>query len=272
MTIQPPGPPRSAQDILSSFPGGGAQPTEQRKPIGVPEGYAATLPGGEVRLEGMGWRPAGDRQVPPSFFEGDEYVPAQLSQEARARLQLQMYRLGILTRDFQVGVWDAPSRLAYRSVLEFANASGISDEQQALLQYGTILDTKTGRTRTGGPDAGKERELPPLVIRESNPDDLRRTFQLAARQALGRRADDGTIDRMIAAYQQAEASSQTSLYNETYGANGATAGGTVTDAPDPASFALGEFEEEDPLEVQAFRGADSVMNSFMRIIGGDIGG
>lgn len=255
MTVGTPEP-QSYLDVLTQLIANGptAAPAEQRPLIGVPQDYVVSKPGQEIRVEGIGWRPGMPTVINPVFREGDEYVPAQLSAEARARLQMRMFDLGILDQDFQVGVWDTPSRLAYRSVLEFANGAGITDDNEALSQYGNLLDVQKAKPKRA-----------PLVVRKTSPEDLRRVFQQAASQALGEKAPDEEVDRMVAAYQGQEASYSRQAWNATY------EGGTVTEPPTPAAFAESELERAHPVEIEAYRGADQVLRDFGDIISGPFG-
>lgn len=232
-----------------------AAPEAQRPLIGVPEGYVVRRPGEEIRVEGIGWRPGMPTVFTPVFRDGDEYLPAQQSVEDRARLQMRMFDLGILDQDFQVGVWDAPTRLAYRGVLEFANGAGIADVGQALSQYGNLLDVSKAKPKRA-----------PLVIRKTSPDELRRVFQEAASQALGQKADEAEVDRMVAAYQAQEAGFQRQAWDATY------EGGTITEPPSPGTFATEQFEETQPLATEAYALADRTIADFDSLIQGPFGG
>lgn len=270
MTINAPEP-LSVADLIAAGPTGLAAQGPERSPIGVPSDYVAKRPGererrgtdSDARIPGGAAAVGNTFQyvtgqptlVPPTFFEGDEYNPASESAEDRARWQKMMFDLHILNKDFQVGVWDAPTRLAYRSVLEFANGAGITDVSEAMRQYGNVLDVSLARNGGKPPRA-------PLVIRKSNPDDLRRAFQQAASQALGERAPDDQVERMIAAYQASEATFQRQAYDASY------EGGTVIEPPTPGAFAMEKLEAADPVATQAYAVADRVANDFQALLSG----
>ena len=249
--------PLSLEQLLSQGPVVSQQ--QQRTPIGVPADYVVERPGEEIRVEGIGYRTGQPTIIPPSFFDGDEYIPAQQSAEDRARLQMLMYRLGILSKDFQLGVWDAPTRLAYRGVLEFANGAGITDVGLALRQYGESIDVSKMRN-------GEQPKRAPLVIRKTSPDELRRVFEAAASQALGERAPAEEIERMVRAYQGQEAAFQRQAWDATY------EGGTLTEPPSAETFAMDQFEETRPIETGAFEVADRVAQDFTSLLDGPFGG
>lgn len=255
------------QQLIASGPV--AAPQDARAPIGVPPGYVATkkgaptrdyadpgrIPGGAARTDTtVVTSPGVDTLVPPTFYDGDEYLPAQMSAEDRARLQMKMYELGILDQDFQVGVWDGPTRLAYRSVLEFANASGITDAQAAMDEYGQTMDVSKAK-----------RNRPPLVIRQTSPEDIRRVAQNVATQILGERADEKQVDRIVAAYQTAEATYQRQAYDATYES------GTVTEPPTVETFAEDQLKERNPTEAGAYAVADQAVNDFLGLVAGPFG-
>lgn len=282
MTIGAPEPPADWQTQLQQLIAQGpvATPQDARQPIGVPPGYVVTRPGGtrpgtpttrstDEQVIPGGVQASGRADVygpyvpvqlpptviPPTFYDGDEYLPAQMSAEDRARLQMKMYELGILDQDFQVGVWDGPTRLAYRSVLEFANASGITDAQAAMDEYGQTMDVSKAK-----------RNRPPLVIRQTSPEDIRRVAQNVATQILGERADEGQVDRIVAAYQQAETTYQQQAYDATYES------GTVTEPPTVETFAEDQLKERNPTEAGAYAVADQAVQQFMSLLAGPFGG
>lgn len=162
----------------------GGIPTGQQanlpRPIGVPEAVVdpetgqpvpfqahAPFRGNNRAVEGiLNAVIPGGAAVSPRYFEGDEWIPAAMSPEERARLQQMMVDAGILpagTR-YQRGIWDGPSRAAYADLLAFANGSGLNVDQairqwgEASQQYGNTasqvqlpnrMDTLAGVRNTG---------------------------------------------------------------------------------------------------------------------------
>lgn len=224
------------QAAIAAGPTGGTTPA--RRPIGVPQGFTTPGfrdipnpdqfgPGNTLRV------PA---QLPPRYFDGDEFIPASLSPERIASLQSSLARAGLIGKKdkFRVGVWDATSARAYRQALETANASGLTD-QEALARY--------ANAQQAGLDDDETRA--PLVKRLPNPADLRATFQTVARNTLGRGADPQLVEQMVNSYTQAVGNQQQATYDTQ------TTGGTVTEAPAAEVFAEQQIRDAQPSEAGA---------------------
>lgn len=238
----------SASDIRARRPGA-APSSDGPRPLGVPEDY--TVPG-QVPSQ----TPVSDtgnilstlnrtaQPIAPRYFDGDQWRPASLPPNRIAELQQDLVEAGALEGRFRIGVWDKASRDAYKAVLETANASGTTaPEALATWRAGTDTDTEPGAERA---------KRAPLVVRQSNPDDLRAVFRKSARSVLGRKLDDSQVDRMVAAYQAAEAAPQRQAHamgGDEFGDN--PTGGTVTDPMDPRTFGEIEAREADPLRADS---------------------
>lgn len=132
-------PPTAAEILAQGIPvGGGTLPD----PIGVPANYSAVVraQGPTTTGSGLGY----DVEIPPRYFEGDDWAPASLPVEQRAMLQRQMAAAGVIPEGatYRLGVWDETSRQAYRQLLSFANGAGAPVEQ-ALNQWATSKSTTT---------------------------------------------------------------------------------------------------------------------------------
>lgn len=226
--------------------GGGPPPPggSTRAPIGVPEDYTAVIE--NPVLQDRTSSPtaveaaARDRFIEraPRYFEGDEFKPAQLGPASIAELQRQMVEAGLLTDSFRLGVWDSATVAAYRDLLSYANASGLTD-RQALLRY------------RAGEQVG-EPERAPLVIQQSNPEELRRVFRQAVIETLGVGWDRGRIDQAVQAYMAEEARVQREAYDLEL------TGGTITNIPSPETFIEERARREEPVEAQVHDTLDFV--------------
>lgn len=110
--------------------GGGGTTTA----IGVPQGYeaptriqpAAPTPFGQ-HLPGGPLTPYGTRPHGSTYNEGDQWKPQNLPPADVYSLQQQLVQAGILgSTNLRPGVWDTSSADAYKTVLGFANATGMS--------------------------------------------------------------------------------------------------------------------------------------------------
>jgi hypothetical protein len=189
----------------------------KNKPLGVPEGY--TVPRttvGTADVFGVGVPTVRNVEVQPRYFQGAEYVPASLGPERIAQVQRVLAEAGLIGKKttFRLGVWDAASSSAYKKLLEFANANGV-DEGEALAMY---LDAPEANGAGGSGLPAQKRE---------NPDDLHAVVDTVARARLGRKVPDQFVQRVISAYQQAEAAE----------AAAAAGGGSYTAAPSVQTLA-----------------------------------
>lgn len=246
-----------------AFTGGTVAPTN---PIGVPGDYVAvrddpyTHRQRSMLPEGEGPRSLSSTRIrhtetPPRYVEGDDWAPASLSPEAIAQIQRQMIAVGLIPSDAKItlGFWDNTTREAYRDLLTYANASGLT-WSQALKAYGAA----GGHAGPGGP------ARQPLTIRTTNPDDLRRVFRAAVINELGQGWSQEEIDKMVASYQGQEASVQRQAYDA-----GET-GGTVTDVASPQAYAEAEALKRDPSGVAEHNLIESggPLDAFRQMLGG----
>lgn len=130
------------QEMARSIPsgGGGGLPPPPRtgKPIGVPEGYRVTRSGpfGDTgNLMGQG----------PRYNTGDEYIPSGWDDPQVAGLQSRLASAGLLRPGYRPGFFDNKTRSAFKTMLGYANQTGLSWEEW-------LGDAEAGRM--GGPGGG----------------------------------------------------------------------------------------------------------------------
>jgi hypothetical protein len=139
------------------------------------------------------------------YMAGDEWDPAALSVEERARLQRLMDDIGLIPKGakYRLGVWDNTSRNAFRTLLGFANAEGV--------EWMDAMDLWAAR-----PEVGAEtEEFQPDPWMRPDPAALLQDVEDYIEQRLGRKADDterrfladamAGLDRQQHDHQQAQA-------------------------------------------------------------------
>lgn len=260
---------RSVDDIVDDINSGGSSGTGERLPIGVPADFTALVPrdlSGMSATAAEGWASQGAghgtmREVGPRYFDGDEWKPATLSPTSIAELQQQMAQAGLIGsgQTFGPGAWDDVSRNAYKDLLAFANARGISAEAAILVyQSGQNVETdEQGNIVSSGVG-----EVPPLITRTTPASDLREVFRQAVIDTLGQGWDQSRIDQMIRAYNQVEISRQ----REQYEMELAGQSGNVEAIPSPEAFIIQQARKADPYGAQAEDVLDFT-NEFAQAIG-----
>lgn len=244
----------ASDKIGAGPPPGDAGTTTGPSPIGVPEGYTVerttttNFERGGPRLGAVTTRQT------PRYFEGDDWLPATLSVEERAQLQRAMLAAGVYDANdaVRLGLWDATSRKAYRSVLELANGSGLSvgDALRAWSRAAPAEEETTTRK--------------PLRIRVSDPRDLARLADSTARKVIGRKADPAVVARLAAEYQAVQAGEQRAYYNQE------DTGGVTVEARDPQEFMAERIRQEYGVEAGA-RDMGLAANAFLEILD-EVGG
>ena len=139
------------------------------------------------------------------YFDGDQWRPASASANTVVQLQQAMATAGLLT-NFRLGVWDEESADAYAKVLGYANAAGISD-QLALQQMVESPEIAMGGGEGGGGSGRRiigfdengdpiysEYVPPPLELRTTSREDLKKLFRSLTSEKLGVGWTDAQLD------------------------------------------------------------------------------
>lgn len=204
----------TAEDAQAIF--GGDDTYEESDFLGVPRGYTAEQTVTRRRPASR-WTPSpwgrmyqAQVRVPPAFQKGSEWQPAGQKVEDRARLQREMLAAGVFTPEETKrlkldGRWTDLTRNAYKRLLSFANAAGISDVGQALAGYAE-----------SAPDAEDLAEFSPDVIgggvyqggrytvNLTSPEEIRALTDRIAQTSIGRRATVEEQAELVTAIQGRE--------------------------------------------------------------------
>lgn len=252
---------------FGSRPDSSNRPHNDRSPIGVPDDYLAVRPQdltGMSATAGEGWAAGGkghgsmvDR--PPRYFEGAEWTPAGLSPQAIRELQMQMAMTGLLNSDFNPGVWDDPSVDAYKQLLSFANARGVTWEAALELYTQSVSETggriqwdpATGQFVPAGSGGTGTAGPPPLITRTTDPLVLKQIFRSAAIEQLGTGWDQTRVDSAVQAYNQLEVQRQQELYDMQVANMGQGVSGSVVEIPSAEAWIGSYIEGQDPAGQQA---------------------
>lgn len=146
----------------------------------------------------------------PRYYDGDEYRPAaDLNVEQRISLQNQMEASGLYAEGADViqGVWGIDDVNAYAKALASANAAGV-----------TVEEWLANSENIGVTSDDELEERDPLVIKLTNPDDIRAVIQSGSKAMHGVYLAEDEIQRFISGYQNEERRVQTLNYDaEPYG-------------------------------------------------------
>lgn len=273
-------------------PGGGKddEDDDKRKPLGVDEDYRVPAPIDKrdhlTARAAPSWAASGyvARSQGPRYWDGDEMRPASLDPASIVELQRNLMLAGLLT-DFRWGIWDDKTRSAYKSLLEESNMSGLTWEQQlARRQQSVDIGSGGGEGGSGGfsidPETGMPVQPtftpPPLQVRTTNPDDLKRVFRTAVIDKLGVGWNQAKIDELVNAYNWKEIQVQKDAYDqevarmedEFYGRAPSTEPITMVDAPSPETFLEDRMIEEDPVGFQAGQATEEFIPALMSMVEG----
>ena len=217
----------------------------------------AMAPGTGGTLRPIGQTPTGYAEKPTAareernvvrYFEGDERIPASLSSQQVAQIQRKLVQAGLLDDDFVGNVWDTATETAYKSLLSYANATGL-DKDDALMAYMAgqkmEIDPLTGKPRARVGKGGTKRA--PLTIRYANPQDIASTANEVAKRRLGRAFKPEELQQFVSAYHGQEAAAQKAEYAV------AETGGASTEAPTAQAAAETFAEQADPDQAFARR-------------------
>lgn len=270
--------------------GGASQPsaapegTNYRRPLGVPNDWTTMDPGGfrgmsPRAVEGFG----GVNKRAPRYYDGDELRPAGSGFDSIVARQRALVLGGYLAEDFTYGRWDPPTIDAYKTLLEEANAAGLTAEQMLSNAAQGIAINMGGSGEGGGgrggytidPETGELVSLaetfapPPLEISTTNKADLARVFEGASQNYLGVALPRDQIERMVEAYNWVEIQAQKDAYDQEVERMRQEFVGDVepglqtitsVSAPTPETFILDKLREERPEELENYQGMTTLMD------------
>lgn len=280
--------------------GGGSSSREDdsrsaRTPLGVPDDWRTPRPQSDYR--GMSanaaerWQQNGATRG-PRYFEGDQFKPAQSGRDSIILKQRALLLGGYLYGDFTLGRWDPATVDAYKTLLEEANAAGVTAEEQLTAAAQGIPIGGGGEGSRGGamidPATGEiitpQFVPPPLEISTTNRADLERVFEGASQNMLGVALPRDQIRRMAEAYNWVEIQAQKDAYDQEVnrmrqefemGVSGGAGMGqpgqqqiTKVSAPTPETFILDKLREERPEELEDYAGMTTLMGAMDSWLGG----
>jgi hypothetical protein len=299
----------SLEDTIAAGPGGSASESDKpktRKPIGVPEGYQVAQTRDPESFRGMspnavdrwtlnGVGPGSTSVGGPRYFDGDEWRPANTSAQSVAALQRAMATAGLLDK-FRYGVWDDQSAKAYAKVLGYANASGttaqmalsrmVNNPQLSMAGGGGGSGSGSGGGAGGGVVGFDENGnpiyggyvAPPLTLKTTNKDDLRKVMRSAVIDKMGQGWTQQQINELVDAYNWKEIQVQKDAYDQQVALErtafeqgaGAVSGQTsvTTDVPSPETFVENELMRRDPTGYQAGQVVNEAIPTFMSLLDG----
>jgi hypothetical protein len=293
---QDPGEPQTSDELIARGKrrrDGGGGSSSDRKPLGVPAGYTATVerswtpsPGRSGRVNLAAGRYMAEQG--PRYFTGDEWKPAQRPTGSIVAMQQALVVAGYIGADdsFLLGVWDTPTRKAYSRLLEDANAACITDEAMLTRAAqgmpiggggsggqggggGTHIDPRTGEV------VEDQYMPPPLALQVPNFEDSRKVIRSAVIDKLGQGWSQQQIDDLARDYQWRVMQSQTDAYRqETQRGREIFEAGrsdlnqiTTVAAPTAQTFAEEEAQRRDPGGYQAAMIANDFAPAFFEAVG-----
>ena len=257
--------PRRQSDPIDS--GGPPPPSTSttKGPIGVPDDYMAPIavsPDSTLRESAAGFANAQSGARPfagpslgsqaPTYFDGDEWIPASYSANEIFQMQEALAKVGLLRGNWSGGYWDTPTMSAYKELLGMANASGMTDADQLLGRMLSQVNDMGGTGLFTVDENGNvvlarsENQRAPLVTRTTDPAALKSVFRRSVIELLGEGWDENQLDQMVSAYNSLEVARQKQAYDMEL------TGGSVVDIPSPEAFAETQVQEKDPEGQQAY--------------------
>ncbi len=275
------------------------------KPLGVSRGY--TVPSMRTgSYSERGAQTAADlRATPgtmgrqlPRYFADDVMRPANAEPASIAEVQRYLMVAGLLKDDPAWSVWDPASQSAWRNVLEYANARGISD-RAALMEMAQAGNAAgmggPGGGGGGGGGAGGEAGggrwtldengnpvfvedtfvAPPLEVRVPDKKTVERAFRTASIELLGGSLSAAEISEMADMYMWKVMQPQADAYRgqvanleaEFYGRPPPNPVVTEVEAMSPEAFAEEEIKRRDPAGFDAATIAEDYAPAFFQTLG-----
>lgn len=188
--------------------------------------YLGDVPHARLRAPSPVHIPFGNGTIQVNGYKKGDQVSLLPSNGADlSALQQALYQAGYFTdAQYQRLVLGSPDQVttaAFAKLLATANMSGV-----------TWKDALASRLATSGQQAPATRQVPPLTISLTNPDDIKAVAQNAAQTLNGTYMNDAQLNSFIQAYQAQERAYQTQQYNQQYDPAAGTYGpGGETTAP-----------------------------------------
>jgi hypothetical protein len=150
-------------------------------------------------------------QIGARYFDGDEWaLVGGLDPVYRQQVQQEMMDRGLYSSAkprIAPGAWDNDSATAFKQVLAYANASGLT-WVDALKTMPKMDDA--AQAVKYGPTA--PHVFTPFTATLTNPTDLKAVIRAGARSVLGRTLDDSEVSAFIGNYQSAEMANAQAQY------------------------------------------------------------
>lgn len=150
-------------------------------------------------------------QIGARYFEGQEWSEVGgLPPEQRAQIQQAMLDRGLYSSAkprIALGAWDNDSATAFKQVLAYANAQGLTWD--TALRNMPKMDAAEGGVKYG-PQA--PHAYTPFTATLTNPTDLKAVIKAGARSVLGRTLSDDEVGAFIGNYQSAEMANAQAQY------------------------------------------------------------
>lgn len=221
------------------------------------------------------------------YVKGDEWrIGGNLSPARIAIVQQQLAQAGLFAQRsrFTPGVWDAVTANAFKRLLEAANGQGRSWQETLYAMVRGDIGVQVGADGSleliGAGGAQEHRYVPPpLHLRTTNPDDLRKVFRQAVIDTMGQGWSKEKIDELVEAYNWKEIQLQTDAYRQRIEAErrafenpGAVpAGGDRIHevmAPSPETFIEDQMIAQDREGYEAGRIVNEMVPAFMQMLRG----
>jgi hypothetical protein len=219
--------------------------------IGVPKGYKPpkemrkTQYGTTVPYSAMLDQPmVGSNNMGGQYVSGDEWLPLN-DPTKLISLQAQLVQAGLISaKEIRLGVWDTKSASAYRTVLAFANANGVSSTQALdFLEKNPAVGAQTPKNKTTH------------VL--TNPEDSKQAFATAAQQLTGGDLPSSEAEQFANNYMADE--------KRAYAQNDAQQGGNVTGTASPSNAATAFVQAHNKDDAVAFGTASRMLQFFQML-------
>lgn len=170
--------------------------------------------------------------VPSLYKTGDQYRQLPTDPTQLALLQHAMIDAGLITsgqaKNIAFGSADPATVSAFEKLLVGANISGEKWQDTLSKRLGAVA---------ANPQPAKQ--VPPLTVELTSPEDIKKTLQDTAKTLLGGYMSDAEANAFVSQFQAQQSQAQTAAYNQQYNAAAGTygPGGSITAPPTLATAA-----------------------------------